>query len=228
MDAEPDRRLRPLRLLPADLPDLRALARGDGLAARPDLADEGDARGDGRAERDGRRALRPLPRLHGLPHLVPVGRPVRPADRARARARRAGGAAPARRAAAARARLRRLPAPPTAQLALRFCRCRRPAPFRPLKELAPRWREARRAARRDAGRGERRSPASACSPAASSRSLFGEVNRASARVLAAYGYEVAAPYDGCCGALALHAGRREQGSSSRARQRPRSPPPAAR
>ena len=41
--------------------------------------------------------------------------------------------------------------------------------------------------------------------------LFGEVNRASARVLAAYGYEVAAPYDGCCGALALHAGRREQG-----------------
>ena len=41
--------------------------------------------------------------------------------------------------------------------------------------------------------------------------LFGEVNRASARVLAAYGYEVAAPYDGCCGALALHAGRREEG-----------------
>ena len=25
-------------------------------------------------EPDGRRALRPLPRLHGLPHLVPVGR----------------------------------------------------------------------------------------------------------------------------------------------------------
>src|SRR5262249_57554470 len=41
--------------------------------------------------------------------------------------------------------------------------------------------------------------------------VFGEVNRASARVLAAYGYEVAAPYGGCCGALALHAGRREEG-----------------
>jgi glycolate oxidase iron-sulfur subunit len=41
--------------------------------------------------------------------------------------------------------------------------------------------------------------------------LFGEVNRASARVLAAYGYEVAAPYDACCGALALHSGRREEG-----------------
>jgi glycolate oxidase iron-sulfur subunit len=41
--------------------------------------------------------------------------------------------------------------------------------------------------------------------------LFGEVNRATARVLAAHGYDVVAPYDGCCGALALHAGRREQG-----------------
>ena len=37
------------------------------------------------------------------------------------------------------------------------------------------------------------------------------MNRASARVLAAYGYEVAAPYGGCCGALALHAGRRQEG-----------------
>jgi glycolate oxidase iron-sulfur subunit len=41
--------------------------------------------------------------------------------------------------------------------------------------------------------------------------LFGEVNRASARVLSAYGYEVTAPYGECCGALALHAGRREEG-----------------
>src|SRR5437773_13384 len=41
--------------------------------------------------------------------------------------------------------------------------------------------------------------------------LFGEVNRATARVLALHGYEVAAPYGGCCGALALHAGRREHG-----------------
>jgi glycolate oxidase iron-sulfur subunit len=37
------------------------------------------------------------------------------------------------------------------------------------------------------------------------------VNRASARVLAAYGYEVTAPYERCCGALALHAGRRAEG-----------------
>ncbi len=106
---EPDRRLRPLRLLPADVPHLRALARGDGLAARPDLADEGDARRHARAEPDGRRAFRPLPRLHGLPDLVPLGRAVRPADRAGARARREGGAAPGRRSAPSLARLRRLP-----------------------------------------------------------------------------------------------------------------------
>jgi glycolate oxidase iron-sulfur subunit len=41
--------------------------------------------------------------------------------------------------------------------------------------------------------------------------LFGEVNRATARVLAAYGFEVTTAYAGCCGALALHAGRREAG-----------------
>jgi glycolate oxidase iron-sulfur subunit len=42
--------------------------------------------------------------------------------------------------------------------------------------------------------------------------LFGDVNVATARVLAAEGYEVLTPSDqGCCGALHLHAGRREQG-----------------
>ena len=40
-----DRRLRALRLLPADLPDLRAVGRGDGLPARADRADEGGPRG---------------------------------------------------------------------------------------------------------------------------------------------------------------------------------------
>ena len=30
-------------------------------------------------------------------------------------------------------------------------------------------------------------------------------------MLAAHGYEVTAPYDGCCGALALHAGHRREG-----------------
>ena len=40
------------------------------------------------------------------------------------------------------------------------------------------------------------------------RAFFGDVNAATARVLAAYGCEVLAPRDqGCCGALELHAGR---------------------
>ena len=47
--ARADRRLRPLRLLPAHLPDLHALGRGDGLAARADRADEGGPRGRSRA-----------------------------------------------------------------------------------------------------------------------------------------------------------------------------------
>ena len=41
--------------------------------------------------------------------------------------------------------------------------------------------------------------------------LFGEVNRATARVLSAHGFEVTTAYGGCCGALALHAGRRDAG-----------------
>ena len=41
--------------------------------------------------------------------------------------------------------------------------------------------------------------------------VFGDVNRATARVLAAHGFEVVTAYDGCCGALALHAGRRQEG-----------------
>ena len=43
------------------------------------------------------------------------------------------------------------------------------------------------------------------------REVFGDVNTATARVLAADGFEVVAPAQGCCGALAIHAGRREDG-----------------
>ena len=43
------------------------------------------------------------------------------------------------------------------------------------------------------------------------RVLFGGVNAATARVLAAEGCEVLAPRQGCCGALHLHSGRREEG-----------------
>ena len=44
------------------------------------------------------------------------------------------------------------------------------------------------------------------------RVLFGDVNVATARVLATYGFEVVAlRAQGCCGALAVHAGRRDKG-----------------
>ena len=126
--ARADRRLRPLRLLPADVPDLHALARGDGLAARADPPDGRPRRRHDRAHRHGRRALRPLPRLHGVRARVPVGRQVRPADRADARLRRGAPPALGRRAAAARRRSS--PSSRTAGACAprsRCAACRRPA-----------------------------------------------------------------------------------------------------
>jgi glycolate oxidase iron-sulfur subunit len=103
-----------------------------------------------------------------------------------------------------------LPHPGRTRLALRFSALPAPGLFRPLKELAPPWREPVSPPARTAASGERIARAGLLTGCVQSV-LFGEVNRASARVLAAYGYEVIAPYGGCCGALALHAGRREQG-----------------
>ncbi|HEY6378153.1 MAG TPA: heterodisulfide reductase-related iron-sulfur binding cluster [Candidatus Dormibacteraeota bacterium] len=48
------------------------------------------------------------------------------------------------------------------------------------------------------------------------RAFFGDVNAATARVLAGFGAEVVAPRQGCCGALELHVGR-ETGALRRAR-----------
>ena len=87
-DPRARRGLRALRLLPADLPDLRALERGDGLAARPDLPHGGPPRRHDRAQPHGRRALRPLPRLHGVRDRMPLGVQYDPADRGDARRRR--------------------------------------------------------------------------------------------------------------------------------------------
>jgi glycolate oxidase iron-sulfur subunit len=102
------------------------------------------------------------------------------------------------------------PKPKRLKLALRFSSLPAPGPFKPLKELAPRWREAVAPPAETPAVGKPIARVGLLTGCVQSV-LFGEVNRASARVLAAYGYEVAAPYDGCCGALALHAGRREQG-----------------
>ena len=54
--------------------------------------------------------------------------------------------------------------------------------------------------------------------------VFPDVNAATARVLAADGFEVVAPPQGCCGALSVHAGRTRGGEgSSRADSSTRSP-----
>jgi len=84
------------------------------------------------------------------------------------------------------------------------------APFRAFRELAPPWREAVAPPPETPARGKAIARVGLLTGCVQSV-LFGEVNRATARVLGAYGYEVVTPYGGCCGALALHAGRRTQG-----------------
>ncbi len=102
------------------------------------------------------------------------------------------------------------PHPKRLRFALRFSALPAPGPFKPLKALAPRWLEPVSPPAETPATGERVARVGLLTGCVQSV-LFGEVNRASARVLSAYGYEVAAPYSGCCGALALHSGRRQEG-----------------
>jgi glycolate oxidase iron-sulfur subunit len=100
-----------------------------------------------------------------------------------------------------------LPRPRLTRAALPFSRL---APFRAFRELAPPWREPVAPPRETPAQGEKIARVGLLTGCVQSV-LFGEVNRATARVLAAYGFEVTTAYAGCCGALALHAGRREAG-----------------
>jgi glycolate oxidase iron-sulfur subunit len=100
-----------------------------------------------------------------------------------------------------------LPRPRVMRATLPFSRL---APFRVFRELAPPWREAVSPPRETPAAGPLAGRVGLLTGCVQSV-LFGEVNRATARVLAAHGFEVTAPYGGCCGALALHAGRREEG-----------------
>jgi glycolate oxidase iron-sulfur subunit len=94
-----------------------------------------------------------------------------------------------------------------------------PKRIRPLVELAPSWSVPRKGARKGAtlevatrpsGRARGRvGVLTGCVQAA----VFPDVNEATARVLAADGFEVVAPAQGCCGALSVHAGRVEEGRS---------------
>ena len=105
-----------------------------------------------------------------------------------------------------------LPYPRRMRAALRLAplgrRLPAPAWARPMLDLAPGWRSTARPA----------AVTPACGDSPQSRAvglltgcvqsvLFGDVNVATARVLAAGGYEVHAPPQGCCGALSAHAGR---------------------
>jgi glycolate oxidase iron-sulfur subunit len=102
------------------------------------------------------------------------------------------------------------PHPRRLRVALRLSALPAPGPLRPLKDLAPKWREDVAPPPVTPAVGEKLARVGLLTGCVQSV-VFGEVNRASARVLSAYGYEVAAPYGGCCGALALHAGRRQEG-----------------
>jgi glycolate oxidase iron-sulfur subunit len=90
-----------------------------------------------------------------------------------------------------------------------------PAKLRPLTSLAPPWRPSKEAppalTPATGGTVARVGLLTGCVQSV----LFGGVNAATARVLAAEGYEVVAPRDlPCCGALAIHAGRHDDGLAS--------------
>ena len=146
-------------------------------------------------------ALRPLPRLHGLRDGVPVRRPVRPADRADPRRRSSGSTDRSRgERAAALADLPRLPVPSPAcarRCALAAAGAQASRCPGSLEPLARRW---RRRGARPSGRPAVTSraasvsrPRRASSTGCVQRVVFGDVNAATARVLAADGFEVVAP-----------------------------------
>jgi glycolate dehydrogenase iron-sulfur subunit len=93
-----------------------------------------------------------------------------------------------------------------AALALR--RLPAPGPLAPLKRVAPPWLDHGWPPERIPGRGPRVAVVAGCVQSV----VFGNVNRATARVLAADGYDVHVPRDqACCGALHAHAGRLDEG-----------------
>jgi glycolate oxidase iron-sulfur subunit len=93
-----------------------------------------------------------------------------------------------------------------------------PAWARPMLDLAPAWRSGARPAAVTPARGESpQRPRVGLLTGCVQSVLFGDVNAATARVLAAAGLEVHAPPQGCCGALSQHAGR--AGESARLTER---------
>ncbi len=109
-----------------------------------------------------------------------------------------------------------LPYPGRMRAALRLASIGRFAPkprrFRPLVDMAPRWRGSGEVPVITAARGPTRARVGLLTGCVQ-RAVFSDVNVATARVLAADGFEVVAPPQGCCGALSVHAGRLEEGKA---------------
>jgi glycolate oxidase iron-sulfur subunit len=109
-----------------------------------------------------------------------------------------------------------LPYPGRTRMALRLAPLGRFAPmprrFRPLVEMAPRWRASAEIPSITAAAGSPRARVGVLTGCVQS-AVFPDVNAATIRVLAADGFEVVAPPQGCCGALSVHAGRLEEGKS---------------
>jgi glycolate oxidase iron-sulfur subunit len=111
---------------------------------------------------------------------------------------------------------RLLPHPGRMRVALRLAPLGRHAPlprrFRPLADIAPRWRGRGAVPAVTPAAGKPRARVGLLTGCVQS-AVFPDVNAATARVLAADGYEVLAPRQGCCGALSVHAGRLEEGKT---------------
>jgi glycolate oxidase iron-sulfur subunit len=109
-----------------------------------------------------------------------------------------------------------LPYPARMRAALRLAPLGRAAPlprrFRPLVEIAPRWRGQGHVPALTPAAGKPRARVGLLTGCVQS-AVFPDVNAATARVLAADGYDVVAPPQGCCGALSVHAGRLEEGKA---------------
>ncbi len=104
-----------------------------------------------------------------------------------------------------------VPYPRRLRLALALTPPRLPGRLRPFAELKPRWRSSECPSERTAPVGTPRARVGLLLGCVQ-RVVFGDVNAATARVLAAEGCEVVAPRGQmCCGALHLHAGRHAEG-----------------
>jgi glycolate oxidase iron-sulfur subunit len=94
------------------------------------------------------------------------------------------------------------------RVALALRRLPAPGPLAPLARVAPPWSSTAWPPEHLPGDGPRVALLAGCVQSV----VFGDVNRATARVLAAEGFDVRVPRaQGCCGALHAHAGRAQDG-----------------